>query len=366
MKNFVKKCALFFAILVILFVPFAVILDPYNVFHPQQLVNNGVEPNKNFIKPYNVIKHMENYDSLLFGSSRVGFLNVSAMNDGRYYDMMASEGLPAEHLGILKALIKRGFVPKNVTIGVDDISYFVDPAQHDNILYRKMFPWEGSSVDKLGFFLSYLDPITNFESIETMMKHKSADPDWGERLLTTGTENLDIISEFNVEKNLKPYWAGYYMPREEVFDEIREIKAVCEENNINLRVFTNPLFGYTYMKDIDNGYLVFLEKLADITPYYNFSGFNDMTMDTANYYENSHYTRAIGDRIIACIYEGEQDERLLQQGFGFYVTSDNKEELLQILRDQAVNYDLPVNTYSDTLNRTMETEEEEDASEKEN
>lgn len=364
MKNFIKKCALFFAIIAVLFVPFSVILDPYNVFHPQQLVNNGVEPNKNFIKPYNVIKHMDDYDSLLFGSSRVGFLDVSAMNDGVYYDMMASEGLPAEHLSILKSLIKRGFIPKNVIIGVDDISYFVDPSLHENILYRKMFPWDGSAVDKLGFYMSYLDPITNFESIETMMEHTTADPDWGERLLTTGTENLDIISDFNVEKNLKPYWADYYMPRPEVFDELREIKALCDEYDINLRVFTNPLFGYTYMRDIENGYLVFLEELAEVTPYYNFSGFNDMTMDTANYYENSHYTRAIGDKMIECMYEGRVDERLLQQGFGFYVTSENKEELIRILEDQAINYDLPVNTYEHTLNKSADTDAEE-ADEKE-
>jgi len=358
MKTFIRKCALFFAIIFIIFVPFAVILDPYNVFHPTKLVNNGVEPNKNFIKPLNVIRNKDKYDSLLFGSSRVGFLDVEAMNDGIYYDMMASEGLPAEHLTVLKSLIKRGFVPKNVTIGVDDISYFVEPSLHDNILYRKMFPWDGSPVKKLGFFMSYLDPITNFQSIETMVNHDVSDPDWGDRLLDTGTENLDIISDFNVSENLKPYWADYYMPREEVLNEIAEIKNLCDEYDIKLRVFTNPVFGYTYMKDIDNGYLVFLEELAEVTDYYNFSGFNDCTLDTANYYENSHYTRAIGDKMIACMYEGKVDERLLSQGFGFYVTKDNKEELLTILRDQALNFDLPVNTYADTLNKTDEDEEE--------
>ena len=33
-----------------------------------------------------------------------------------------------------------------------------------------------------------------------------------------------------------------------------------------------------------------------------------------------------------------------------YVTEDNKDELISMLKLQAVNYDLPVNTYSDTIN----------------
>ena len=104
MKKFVTKCIAFFLILVLIFVPFNVLLDPYNVFHADGLVNNGVEPNKNYIKMRHVIKNPDLYDSLLFGSSRVGFLDVERMNDGTYYDMMYSEGLPAEHLQNLKEI----------------------------------------------------------------------------------------------------------------------------------------------------------------------------------------------------------------------------------------------------------------------
>lgn len=358
MKKFLQKCILFFLIIALIFVPFSVILDPYNIFHATKLVDNGVEPDKNYIKPLNVIRNKDKYDSLLFGSSRVGFINVSVMNDGRYYDMMASEGLPAEHLIVLKALIKRGFVPKNVVIGVDDISYFVDPALHDNVLYRKMYPWDGTFTEKLGFYLRFMDPVTNIQAIETINEHKSkiSDLEWGDRLLTTGTENLDIISGFDVEKNLKPYWAEYYMPREEALEDIRQIKELCDQYDIKLTVFTNPVFGHTYMQDIENGYLVFLEELADITDYYNFSGFNDYTLNTEYYYENSHYTPAVGDEIIKVIFEGKKDERLLSQGFGMYVTKENKQELLDILNAQAVNYDIKVNTYKDTLNKPVEEE----------
>lgn len=351
--KFIKKCILFFSIICIIFVPLGVLVDPYNVFHADNLTNNGVEPNKNYIKVRNVFKHPDAYDSFLFGSSRVGFMNVENMNDGTYYDMMASEGLPAEHLRTLKLMIKRGIVPKNIIIGVDDISYFADPALHDNVLYRKFYPWDGKPTEKLGFYLRYLDPITIFESFEVIADHEVADPDYAKRLLTTGTENLDIIPAFNPD-NQKPYWADYYYPRPEVFDELREIVALCDEYDINLRVFTNPVYGYTYMQDIENGYLDFLKELASITPYYNFSGFNDVTLDNRYYYENSHFCTLVGDAMIGVMFYGDTDERLLSQGFGMYVTEDNVDELLSILNDQAVNFDIKVNTFKDTINKVDE------------
>ena len=131
---------------------------------------------------------------------------------------------------------------------------------------------------------------------------------------------------------------------------------LCNEYNINLRVFTNPMHAMTYAKGIDNGYLVFLEELADITPYWNFSGFNDVTLDYSNYYETSHYCPAVGDKMIDVIYNGKTDAKMLSEGFGMYVTKDNVSDLISILKGQAENFDLPVNTYSDTINRTQEEE----------
>ncbi len=359
-KKFIIKCIAFALILSIIFVPFSVFVDPFNIFHVNAPRNNGVEPNKNYMKMHNVIKHPEKYDSFLFGSSRVGFIDVDKMKDGKYYDMMYSEGTPAEHYDNIKDMIDRGIIPKNITVGFDDISYFVDPEFHHYQLYRLPFPWHGTLSDKAGFYLRYFDLITLSQSIEVMKEHeekrKDNDPDYLMRLLDTGTENLDIPPEFNYD-DAKAWWSDYYYPREQSLEDIRKIVELCDEYDINLRVFTNPVNALTYAKDIDNGYLVFLEELAEITPYWNFSGFNDITLDYSNYYETSHFCPAVGDKIIDTVYNGKTDERLLSEGFGMYVTEDNVSELITILKDQAINYDLPVNTYPDTINRVEEENE---------
>ncbi len=353
MKRFLKKCLIFLMILSVIFLPLGVGLDPYNIFHWNHIRNNGVEPNKSYVKMKNILKDPDRFDSFLFGSSRAGFFDVSKMDDGDYYDMAYSEGTPGEHLQNLRDMIDRGVKIKNVTMGVDDISYFVDPDFHKDQLYRKPFPWNGSLSEKAGFYLSYLDLITLSQSIEVVMKHKNTDPYYGQRLLETGTENLSIKTDFHYDKT-DATWSDYYYPREESLEEIKEIVELCRENNIKLRIFTNPLNGYTYEKDIANGYLVFLKELAGVTPYWNFSGFNNVTLDMTNYYETSHFSPDVADTIIERIYNDKGDEELLKQGYGMYVTEENVDRLMEILYSQAVNFDLPVDTYPDTINKPEE------------
>lgn len=348
MKKFIFKSIIFFCIIAVFFAPFGLLVDPYNIFHWKHMRNNGVEPNKGYVKMSNVLDNPGKFDSFLFGSSRMGFFDVTKLTDGKYYDMSYSEGVPAEHLSDLRNMIKNGIIPKNVTIGVDDISYFVDPATHDEQLYRKRFPWDGSLTDKCAFYLKYFDMVTLSQSLHVIRNFEDKDPYYGQRLLDTGNERLDIESNFNYE-DTEATWSAYYRPREEVYGDIAQIRELCDEYGIELRIFTNPVNGYTYAKDIENGYLEFLERLAEVTDYYNFSGFNEVTLNNNLYYETSHFNPDVADMIIDRVYNGAQDDRLYAQGFGWYVTRENVGTLMQVLYGQAVNYDLPVNTFKDVL-----------------
>lgn len=335
MKKFLCKVTVFTLIVALLVIPFNVIIDPYNVFHADRIRDNGIEPNKNYFKTKYVIENPEKFDSYLFGSSRVGFLDVEKMTGGTYYNMMYSEGVPYEHLKSLEAMILNGEIPKNVVIGVDDIACFVDPEFHTQQLYRLAYPYEGSLIDKAGFYLRYLDTITTLQSLATIKAHGEPDAATVERYYATGTENLTLPTAFNEAMNI-PYWADYYKLRtDEVLEEIAQIRQLCEAYDISLTIFTNPVHATTYQKDIENGYLDFLERLAAVTPYYNFSGFNGVTCDNVYYYETSHYSPAAGDLMIQAMFEGQVSEELKSQGFGVYVTQENVSEVMDLLKRQA-------------------------------
>lgn len=335
MKKFVCKVVVFSLVIVLFIVPFNVVIDPFNIFHADRIRDNGVEPNKNYFKTKYVIANPEKFDSYLFGSSRVGYLDVEKMPGGTYYNMVCSEGLPREHYQVLKAMIAGGETPKNVLVGVDNISFLVDPAYHGDQLYRLPYPYEGSLADKVGFYLRYLDTITTIRSLPAIWAHGEPDEHVVEEYYRTGTGGVHSLPAFDESKS-DAYWEEYYKPRtSEALEEIGEIKALCEENGINLVVFTNPLHAATYKKSVENGYLEFLEGLADVTPYYNFSGFNSVTCDNRYYYETSHYSLAAGNLMIAAMFGGEVGEDLKAQGFGVYVTKENAREAIALLCAQA-------------------------------
>ena len=270
----------------------------------------------------------------MFGSSRAGFIDVSKLPDGNWYNLSYSEGLPKEQYETLKTLIEQGEIPKQVYLSVDNISFLVDPACHENELYRQAFPYDGSVADKIGFYTSYLDTITTMEALSVVEGYEGDTPALQQRMYTTGCENLNLDITFD-EDNPEAYWADYYNPRiDEAVEEIKLIVELCEAYDIQLTVFTNPLYIATYEKSVRKGYLEFLEKLVEVTPYYNFSGYNRITMNNDYYFETSHFTPEAGDIMMDIIENGTTEEEKYGQGFGWYVTKDDFEDFREIIYHQ--------------------------------
>jgi hypothetical protein len=321
-------------LLALLIIPFNVWKDPYNIFHAGNIRDNGVEPNKNYIKTKFVLEHQEEYDSYLFGSSRTGFIDVTKLPDGNWYNFSYSEGLPKEQYETLKALISQGEIPKQVYLGVDNISFLVDPSCHEDQLYRQAYPYEGSLMDKARFYSQYLDVITTIEALPLMRDYEGDTAELQQRMYTTGCENLNLDITFDKNAD-SAYWADYYYPRtDEALEEIRMFCELCEAYNIELTVFTNPLYITTYERSVQKGYLDFIEGLAEITSFYNFSGYNRISMNQDYYFETSHYTPEAADIIMDIIENGADDNEMWGQAFGFYVTKDNVDECMAILKNQ--------------------------------
>lgn len=319
MKTFIKKIAPFVLFILLLEIAIPILVDPYNVFHWRRIRDNGVEPNSNYIKMQYILHNPDKFDSFLFGSSRTGFIDVERIPDGKWYNMSYSEGLPAEHLENLREMIDNGIVPKNVMIGVDNISCFVDPSIHDKQFYRIPYPRE----NKLSFYANYFSIKGVLRSLEISLKHEKDDPDYVDRYYRSGSSKRDT-AQAGIWTSNAPYWENYYHSYlDDAVIDMRTIKELCEAYDINLIVFTNPMYYTTYEESKFYGYCVFLEWLSNNMNYYNFSSINDITTNRDNYYEASHYTEKVGDMIIDRIFHNVTDETLESQGFGFYVTKEN-------------------------------------------
>jgi len=340
MQKFLLRLLPFGAVCFLLVVALPAVVDPYNVFHYRALRDNGVEPNKNYVKNRYILEQRPPFDAYLFGSSRVAFINVERIPGFACYNMTYSEGVPSEHLRNLHTMTANDIIPRLVLIGVDDISCFVDPAEHTTQSQRRPPPVDVHTNTVLGyipFLVNYFDPSL-LTSLGIILSHKNRDDQTYRRYFyTNGGISSDRMKSIDWN-TARPTWGASYANRTaNVLTELHNIKKLCDEQGIRLILFTNPVHHLTYRKAAEEGYLDFLYRLAEVSGYYNFSGLNRVTTDNGNYWETSHYRAAVGDRIIDRVFYDDVDddaEELLREGFGWYVTLDNRAALLALLKEQ--------------------------------
>lgn len=308
-----------------------VAIDPYNVFHASAIRDNGIEPNTNYIKMKYILENPDKFNAYLFGSSRVGAIHTEKIDDVNCYNMTYSEGLPKEHLDNLKTMVANNIIPERIYLGVDSLSYTMNPTEHD--AEHSRISYEYAAKNPVDFYSLYFDPSVALKSLETTNNY-TPEEGYVERFYNYGWW-CEYGRESLISKDNAPIIVGEYNLMDSTLAQISEIVTICNENEIELVVFTNPMH-YIAHYDSWATYQEFLIKLADITDYYNFSGLNNITLDHRNYVDTSHYNAETGDLMLDFLAGNIPDEELYAQGFGMYITKDNANELVQLLDAQIV------------------------------
>ena len=89
---------------------------------------------------------------------------------------------------------------------------------------------------------------------------------------------------------------------------------------------------------VTNDYLKYLREISNITDFYDFSGYNTITLNNCNYYEESHYRPLVGEIIASRIFNDKTVK--VPKDFGILVTKENINQHLIDLKKQIINYDL--------------------------
>ena len=331
MKKFLIKLLIYCIVFTAFPAMICAVADPYNVMHPLSIRNNGVEPNKNYIKMTYILNNPEKFDSFVFGSSRVGNIHVENIPGERCYNMTYSYGSPDQHLDNIRTFVENKVIPERIYIGVDSLSYTTDPS--DSMVGYRM-PYEYLTENPLVFLKTYLDPAVVGRAVISVEKKTDESAEAYSECFYEYGWNKDYNYKTSYDfSNVKPF-IGKSMRINETLDNIAEIVKICNENGIDLVIFTNPLHPSSYEASLELDYLYFLGELAKITPYYNFSGYNDIVTDNSNFIDNSHYTAEVSDMLIECMCNGKKYDGLYEQGFGMYVTEDNADDFIALLEGQ--------------------------------
>lgn len=288
------------------------IIDPYGILRTD-FSKQIQEPNQNFVKMKFILAHPERYDSFLFGSSRVIFIDNTKIRNGRYYNYWYSEGVPQEHRDNIRLLVQKGVRIRNILIGLDEFSYRLDPETHLTNLLRQPHPLITGKNLPL-FYLEYFARVSGLGSnvqdfVQNRILNKGAAaqgkviydiertgrmfiPSWDESI----ERDPDKHNRDEVFTRPTHYEGNNLGP---TLEAIREIARTAKEQGIALTVFINPVHRTTYLDTDQDQFFAFKKELATITDYYDFSGLNSITTNNYYYYETSHYREMVGDMMLA-------------------------------------------------------------------
>lgn len=300
-----------------------------------------IEPNKHFIKMRYLIKNPDLHDSFLFGSSRVGAIDVNKIENGNWYNMTYSEGLPDEYYNDLLLLIENGVRIKHVMIGLDDFSYKVDPKKHYNELSR--YPYTNNN---LKFYLKYLFTIPDIIVVEPYLKNIRTDtllklPYNGSVDYSSKEKEIEenIEAHINNSKFSKPnHYEGNRI--EETLNTIEKIIVLSKKENFDIKFFINPIHVTTYLDSSITKFDYFKNRLSLLTDFYDFSGFNSVTINNYYYYETSHYRPIVGDFILSSIYE--KSYAPVPPDFGSYRNQNS------VRKESTINGEIPYELINDS------------------
>lgn len=350
-----KKWFLYSALIIFLS-PIAIALvnyfvDPFAIFWRDY--HAIVQPSERYNKIKFLDKHHSNYNAYMIGSSRIGTTEVNAIEkykpDMKFYNLTLGASTLTQHADVIRYMIEHHFPIKFLYLQVDVYDNFVnDHHPKEALLYRFAPPiGQGTSW---AFYRDYLMsfPYADLQrQIKADLKKEAHSVrydfektgrwyfDQKEKALHENPEAY-IKNELSFHKRASKKLQASQRALTSNLHALEEIRELCQKNSIELIVFVAP-HNHVMLESIDfKAYQNFLLSLSEITPYWDFSGYNGVTLNNQNYYEHSHYRPHVGEWIAEKIFTTVSSS--LPQDFGFFVTKDTIKDHLNQLKKHYETY----------------------------
>lgn len=296
-------------------------LDYYGVFHTDRLYVRSNAFNDRFAKMRYLLadQHFKNYDSYLFGTSRVQKSDPRATGQ-KTYNLGVPAGMIEENLQQLQLLLAHGAKIKTIYIGLDQLAY--SSKGKNEALYT------GNFMTDLDV---YLKCLVNPSVIGKAISYSKSDVIIA-LVHTTGRSKIPEKIEQDIERDPAAYvkLEKFQHPITWEFDadefdrcirSLKEIKALCDQNHIEMKIFFNPQHMSTYLASDAAMMARFKKELANICPFWDFSGVNYVTTNNYFWFETSHPRPFICDKMLDIVSGNNQITWI--PDFGIYVTPEN-------------------------------------------
>lgn len=296
-----------------------VIVDPYYIFKTP-LINgfNSVKPD---IKKQERLTKLLEYklnrnkiDTLILGSSRVDYgidpNYYHKITGKRAFNIGIKGSVITDSLEFVKMAVYHNPKIKNIYLGIDFFG-FNNPITNDDGNSNKKFYYSPNiNLSEIAtVLLSYDALLSSFKTIDYNI-HNNKDIDFdvnGVRIEKKNSNSYDnAMFELGLYINKYVFYKNYKIS-EKRLEDLRKIKKICDENNINLIIFVNPT-NFSQLQGIKTSnnwqnYMIWKKKVAEISPFIDFSGYSKITTEKLNknmvyYFDSNHYKSVLGNKLI--------------------------------------------------------------------
>lgn len=284
------------------------LVDPLWFFAGNRFDNNNYPFNERVSKLNHLLKHSEEYDCIILGSSRVTLLDQRQLDFGRCYNLSFSGGSVAEFIAFARYLQQQGVAPQTLVVGIDDFNFsqetmtldlpgFVAEKQPPDPLVRSYL-----SLTALGFSWRALYgsdedlPLPRYYDGQFICRIRENPPVYSP---VGEIEKYDRLRErFRAER------AAYYRELRSLFPEARFI------------AYVPPVSLWRTLGREQGGSLPgYLKAIYESAQFFDqawdFSVPSAITADTRRTYDGSHYDLAT-NALIARTLNGESSEMRLK------------------------------------------------------
>ena len=321
-KTWIKRIIYITFVLIVMILSFNYIINPYGVFSVKNI--NGL----NSVKNYSISSEMskfhyasrENPEVIMLGTSRVEHMNPKYLykyvNKKIYNLGVKGSGITTQY-NLLKYFVLEKKV-KKVILGLDFYSFSpINVNVNNNLRYSNDF--KDDYLDSLLSIRTFRKSINTLkDNIKNKVSKENQKNGW--ESYSEAYKILAIKGNTWLEKRINNSFPNFgddkHFFRSRIFKEKDSINKalkildkmilLCKENNVELKIFTTPIYYKIYdvikTKGYLNTYIHWKNELSKYNVIYDFNYSNSITKDYRNYIDSSHYKSNVGKLIFARLY----------------------------------------------------------------
>ncbi|CAM3858414.1 hypothetical protein [Arcobacter cloacae] len=264
-------------------------------------------------------------DTLMVGGSRVHYLNpedLKKYTNDKVYNLGLSYSTLEEQYYFLKYSLENLQI-KNVILGINLYTFSEVLEDNSSDFDKDIFTNKFNFYQQIKHYLEvplykYLKYAYNNTNTEPVYKDGAITAYHQQIVLTNNPEEKRWSNSVN---GYRKKYRDYLEWGESGLDYLKKMVELCEEHNVNLKVFTTAIHTsqLELLEELNKMdiYYKWKEEVAKITPYWDFMYSNSITTNKDNFIDSSHIKQEFGYLYFARLFDDSSVN--VPKDFGIYV-----------------------------------------------